>query len=261
MNRILTGIVLILIGLTVITIGKWPLLVWLWLVSIMITHEVLLMFNVASYLKRGMIALMTTGFYLAIKVIFPILMTPISFAVIICLFILFCIEIFRRKIFAKHPFLIMLRAFLIGPVALSYIYILREFPQGLTLTWFCFLSIWSTDIIALYAGRSFGKTPLSVISPNKTIEGTISGIFGTLIILLVYCYFTQLSFMIYLPIGFILSCLAQLGDLHESLVKRHCHVKDSGSVLPGHGGFYDRSDSSIFVFPLVLILFYFIGIL
>ena len=95
-----------------------------------------------------------------------------------------------------------------------------------------------------------------VISPNKTIEGFIGGLFSSLIVPLVMIFFVDFNMNIWLIllITIILSMFGQLGDLVESGFKRHFGVKDSGRILPGHGGILDRFDSFMFVLPLLNIL-------
>ncbi|HCV2266446.1 TPA: phosphatidate cytidylyltransferase, partial [Staphylococcus aureus] len=106
-------------------------------------------------------------------------------------------------------------------------------------------------------GKMMGKHKLwPVISPNKTIEGFIGGLFCSLIVPLAMLYFVDFNMNVWILLGvtLILSLFGQLGDLVESGFKRHFGVKDSGRILPGHGGILDRFDSFMFVLPLLNIL-------
>ena len=121
--------------------------------------------------------------------------------------------------------------------------------------------VWSTDIGAYMVGRKLGKNKLAPhISPNKTIEGSIGGIIcaiiaGLLVIALNPSGTTlAYSWPVMIPITILLSIAGQMGDLVESAFKRFYGVKDSGKLLPGHGGILDRFDSLLFVFPLMYIL-------
>lgn len=111
--------------------------------------------------------------------------------------------------------------------------------------------IWSNDTFAYLTGRAFGKTPLFTrISPKKTIEGTLGGIIITMAIAwFIYSpsYPTsQIGFLVFAAIA----CIAGiLGDLVESMFKRQWGIKDSGTILPGHGGILDRFDSFILIMP------------
>ena len=131
--------------------------------------------------------------------------------------------------------------------------LIRKEPQGLTYLLILFISIWASDIFALYGGRMFGKRQLSKISPKKTIEGTICGVLSAVLIIVGCVYAFQWPW-VYAVIAILVSFWAQLGDLYESLIKRVYHVKDSSNLLPGHGGILDRADSSLFVFPLAYFL-------
>ncbi|HNM13758.1 MAG TPA: phosphatidate cytidylyltransferase [bacterium] len=123
------------------------------------------------------------------------------------------------------------------------------------------LSIWACDTFAYYGGRMMGKNKFfERVSPKKTWEGAITGFFGALIgvWLVRYIYLTlDIPFIMSLPqtlvIGFFGGTFGQIGDLAESLLKRDAGIKDSGALLPGHGGILDRFDSMMFVAPLTYI--------
>lgn len=133
--------------------------------------------------------------------------------------------------------------------------------DSLVMLCFGLFIVWATDIGAYMIGRKYGKQKLwPDISPNKTVEGALGGIVCAVVVailfLLVYpgkLYFGHNSLvMIFLTI--ILSVVGQFGDLVESAIKRHYGVKDSGNILPGHGGILDRFDSMLFVFPIMHLL-------
>ena len=121
--------------------------------------------------------------------------------------------------------------------------------------------IWCSDTGAYLVGRAFGKHKLGTpVSPRKTIEGTIGGlVVGTLTSFLLNALLLKgtLSWGHAIFIGLLLSVLGQLGDLSASLMKRTAGVKDSGQVIPGHGGFIDRCDSLIFSTP---VLYYYLAL-
>lgn len=112
-------------------------------------------------------------------------------------------------------------------------------------------SIWINDTMAYIVGSLIGKTPLSKISPKKTWEGTIGGIILSVAILTLTGYLAGASWVHYLTISLIASVMGTIGDLVESKLKRMADVKDSGSFMPGHGGFLDRFDSLLFAVPFV----------
>ncbi|WP_077326191.1 phosphatidate cytidylyltransferase [Virgibacillus siamensis] len=125
--------------------------------------------------------------------------------------------------------------------------------QGLINIFYVLIIIWVTDTGAYFAGRAFGKKKLwPMISPNKTIEGAIGGVVAACITGVVFQLIVPLSSMIGVIIVTILvSIFGQIGDLVESAFKRHYGVKDSGDLLPGHGGILDRLDSLLFVLPIL----------
>lgn len=118
-----------------------------------------------------------------------------------------------------------------------------------------FILVWINDSFAFLIGKNFGKTKLlERISPNKTIEGFLGGMLFTFICgWILSLFFTKLSFVNWMVFAAIVSIFGVLGDLIESMFKRHAKVKDSSNFIPGHGGFLDRLDSIIFSAPFIFI--------
>jgi phosphatidate cytidylyltransferase len=142
---------------------------------------------------------------------------------------------------------------------LSHIILLRALDNGTLLVIFLFIIIWSTDTGAYFAGRFFGKNKLApVISPNKTKEGALGGILSSLFAALIYNWFFPLfQLPLLLCSTFFISILGQIGDLVESAFKRIAGIKDSGQIIPGHGGILDRFDSTILTAPVLFYLLVF----
>lgn len=117
------------------------------------------------------------------------------------------------------------------------------------------LMIWMNDTMAYITGSFLGKTPFSAISPKKTWEGTIGGAILTVAGAVVWAYYSPLlsiPFFMWIGMALIAVCAGTAGDLLESKLKRLAGIKDSGNIMPGHGGALDRFDSLLVALPFVL---------
>ena len=130
-----------------------------------------------------------------------------------------------------------------------------------------FIGVWLTDSGAYFVGSALGKHKLiPAVSPHKTVEGAIGGIFGAIIGYVIYALVLRFAFgvkvnYIYLIIlAVVVSIIDQIGDLIASFMKREQGIKDFGKIFPGHGGVMDRFDSSIAVAPAVFFITYFVNI-
>ncbi len=148
------------------------------------------------------------------------------------------------------------------PVSLSLLVFMKEFDQGNFWIIWLLIVVFSNDTGAFYGGKFFGKNALSPnISPNKTIEGSIGGIIASLIVGFIFSviFFKDfsLSFLM-IPASLMLAIAGQIGDLFESAMKRASNIKDSGSILPGHGGMLDRIDGLLLAIPVLYFYLVFI---
>ncbi|MCY4575358.1 MAG: phosphatidate cytidylyltransferase [Chloroflexi bacterium] len=134
---------------------------------------------------------------------------------------------------------------------------LREGDDGLAWLSYAILLTFASDTAAYAVGRLAGRHRLApTISPGKTWEGAVGGIIGAAAVSAVFAWFVELDalpLVAAIPLGAGLSVLGQLGDLTESWLKRKADVKDSGNLLPGHGGILDRLDSLLPILPAVLV--------
>ncbi len=138
--------------------------------------------------------------------------------------------------------------------------VINWLPTSLLLPGFVLVCMWINDTMAYLVGSFIGKTPLSKISPKKTLEGTIGGIILCGIIVgiamqKISAAYINLSTAAWIIIATIAAILGTIGDLVESKIKRTANVKDSGNFMPGHGGFLDRFDSLLFATPFMWLLF------
>lgn len=144
----------------------------------------------------------------------------------------------------------------LGMVYLWALY--REYGM-IALLWML-LIVALTDIGAYYTGKNFGKTPFSPTSPNKTLEGVVGGVIaGTIGGTILASGWMEIGFFAALIISLIAAKFSIFGDLFESYLKREAGVKDSGALLPGHGGVLDRIDGYLFATPALYILLHLTG--
>ncbi len=144
--------------------------------------------------------------------------------------------------------------FMYIPFLMSHLILLRHSEGGIAWIFFIIFAAFLGDISAFYVGRSMGKNKLiPTVSAGKTVEGAVGGIAGTMLgcVLFKIFFLPDLSFIHAITLGFMGSLMAQLGDLCESALKRTAMVKDSGTLLPGHGGILDRLDALLFLIPFV----------
>lgn len=186
--------------------------------------------------------------------------SPIYYSIVILLlFIILVSELYLKK---EKPFdniaYTLLGLFWIAfPFSLLNFLFVEKFYSGNShiLAMAIFVFLWVNDTGAYLIGISFGKRKLfERISPKKSWEGTFGGLFFSMLAaFIVSFYWTGFSFYEWMIFGLITAIAGIYGDLTESLFKRNINIKDSGSILPGHGGFLDRFDCVFFAAPLVLI--------
>jgi len=209
----------------------------------------------------------------AIKKGLPLVCVPVVFLVsyflnieifilfIMLLFLVFCVYLFLAKGYTQSNLLTHVNEMMFSVYAVSYLVIfplflpeLRQLNSGLHWVVLFFLMNWFGDSFAYLVGKAIGKHKLySLISPKKTVEGAVAGTIATCLIAWGYqsVFLSQFSLINVLVLALVVAIVSQLGDLFESLLKRAFKVKDSGNVLPGHGGFLDRFDGVVFSLPVM----------
>ena len=175
-------------------------------------------------------------------------------------------SIFLHKTISFNDISNVLFATLYISIFSSFIALMRSFGE-FEIYYLCllFTCAWISDTGAYFMGRFFGRRKLAPdISPKKTIAGSIGGIafaaVGCMILGAVSVFISKSNpnYIVLAIIGAFGSCLAQIGDLGASIIKRSCGVKDFGNIMPGHGGMLDRFDSVIFIAPFIFFACYFL---
>ena len=222
----------------------------LFVIGFIAAFEMLKLYQIRSYALTTLLCFGTASL-LVLNV--PLLQIAVlSFACQMGLAVL----LFRRKTIQAHPLLASLLciAHLLFPLlVISEVSIVESPVFTIELTFGLLFFIWGADAMAYSFGTLFGKTPLfRVVSPKKSIEGALAAIlFSPVIAFVNHQIFPNYAFPFWLLLGIIISITSIIGDLVQSQCKRTAGVKDSGTILLGHRGVYDRIDSLIFTVPFV----------
>jgi phosphatidate cytidylyltransferase len=176
-----------------------------------------------------------------------------------CVFLLFISELFRTSEKPIENIATSLLSLLYIGIPCGLLVTISIGYDGDYLPWnvlYLFFFIWASDTGAYFSGRAFGKHKLfERISPNKTIEGFIGGLLASALVgIAAHHFLGGISLISWMCIGAFVSITSTLGDLFESMLKRQSDIKDSGNILPGHGGILDRFDSTLISAPIYWVL-------
>lgn len=255
-QRIITAIIAILLFAPFIILGGWPFTLVIYLIATVGLFELLRMREINLFSVPGLITWIILAVLLVPSTMESTLFDPIGLSKIeltfaaILLLLIYTVVVKNRFTFDHVSFLVMSVLY----VGIGFYYLIQTRMHGIEYILFAFTVIWMTDSGAYFIGRKFGKRKLwPDISPNKTIAGFVGGIGAAIVFacLFQYIYPVTSSYSILIIVTVLASVVGQLGDLVESAMKRHYDVKDSGKILPGHGGILDRFDSLLFVIPLL----------
>ncbi|WP_087972877.1 phosphatidate cytidylyltransferase [Oceanobacillus rekensis] len=255
-QRTITAILAIIVLLPFVIIGGLPFTFLVYLIATVGLMELIKMKDLGKYAIPNILvvillwmilipsssSLLSTGWFSKFELVALIILLLLSYTVLV-----------KNKFTFDHVGFILLSAFYVG---LGFFYLIetRQGSNALSNILYAFFIIWATDTGAYLFGRAFGKRKLwPVISPNKTVEGAIGGILLACIVAVVFHMVNPFPhpIIIVIAVTVIASIFGQIGDLVESAFKRYYGVKDSGNILPGHGGILDRFDSLLFVLPLL----------
>lgn len=258
-QRIITGVVAAAIFIPFVILGKVPFAIIVYAMAAIGLFEILRMKKISIFSIPGLI-----GLFALFSILMPISLeqtiaemttySKIDLIVIAAILLLIYTVIVKNSFTFDDAAFTLLGAFYVG---IGFYYLMATREAGLEFIIFALLVVWSTDSGAYFTGRKFGKNKLwPEISPNKTIEGFVGGIVIAIVfaIIMQLIYPFDVSWLALIIVTIVSSIFGQLGDLVESAIKRHYSVKDSGNLLPGHGGILDRFDSLLFVLPLLNLL-------
>ena len=256
-QRVITAVVALIIFIPIVFLGGTLIEIAALALAVVAMSEVLIMKRILLVTPEAIISILGTLFLVAPKSWMHDLPSQINTPFVS---LIFAIALMVRVVFSKNRF----NFDDAGVLTLTMLYIgfgFNMFVQartvGLGMLMYLLLTVWSTDSGAYLVGRKIGKTKLAPqISPNKTWEGSIGGTVVAIIVGIIFSVTGLIHFGILATIlmTLFLSIAGQLGDLVESSLKRYYGVKDSGRILPGHGGILDRFDSLLLVLPMAYLL-------
>jgi len=258
-TRVVSAIIAILLLILVFSLGGWLIDLVLVIVALIGMREIYKAFN-----NKGVHPQKLAGYLFVI--LFYIQHNLFEgnfdfFYFLITVILLLSIMVFKPTVNLVDIAVTILGIFYPG-ILLSIVGLMKEndLIHPYYLLYLSLTAAYGTDTFAYFVGSFLGKRKLCPsISPNKTIEGSIGGLVGgTILIILLgfilnWVYNTNVHLIHFAMIGLLGGIFSQIGDLTASTIKRYCNVKDFGNLLPGHGGILDRIDSLLFVLPVVYV--------
>lgn len=255
-QRIITAILAIALFAPFVVIGGWPFTAIIYIIASIGLFELLRMrqiriFSVPGFITWVMLAIILMPSSLYATLFDPIGLTKLELIFAGALLLLVYTVVVKNLYTFDHVAFLVMSALYVG---IGFFYLIETRDVGIQFVLYAFTVIWLTDTGAYFVGRKFGKRKLwPEISPNKTIAGFVGGIASAIVAVFIFQAISPItsSVWVLVVVTIIASIIGQLGDLVESAMKRHYDVKDSGTLLPGHGGILDRFDSLLFVLPLL----------
>ncbi|MBD0380322.1 phosphatidate cytidylyltransferase [Paenibacillus sedimenti] len=254
-QRIVTGVIAGLVFITLLVLGGYWYAGLIVLLSIIGYREYIQMNGFTTHKLSSFTGLVTllllTIPWEMLGVTLPV--NPITIIWLAMFVLLFITVASKNSITIDQVSIILLGAIYIG-MGFHYMISTRMPEHGLFWTVLVFVCIWATDSGAYFIGSKIGKRPLwPQISPKKSIEGAIGGIVISMLVALGFAWYAPelISYGTAIVLGFVIAIVGQIGDLIQSAYKRVKGIKDTGTLLPGHGGVLDRVDSWLIVFPFI----------
>ena len=244
--------------------GQYGFIMFVTLASVIAFHEYQRIVRSKNRIKTGKL-IFAIGHITGIFILLSAHAAPDHIPIIFAANLIICgsIAVFQSKVDPNvlEVFMYEILGILYIPFFLSYAVLIRNLPHGITLVFWILVVVFTGDVAALYAGTYFGKHKLwPTVSPKKTMEGSMGGICANLFFGLAFpsIFLSSISPFKCVIFSLFVGCIGQVGDLFESLLKRSADVKDSGTIMPGHGGILDRIDAVLFALPFTYYYFLFI---
>lgn len=263
LERTVSGVILVIIALVTVIMGNDVLLGTIGIISLIGFFELARVFHMQWKIPGFIGYIATIGYYVLIRLEYQEYLIPLFIAYLILLLAAYVFTF--PKIKAVDIMAVYFGMFYVV-LMLSYVYQVRQMEDGVYLVWLIFLCSWGCDTCAYLVGVMFGKHKLApVLSPKKSIEGSIGGIVGSALLGLLYAYIfkehiAMSNDMVLIPvICAIGAIISQIGDLAASGIKRDHEIKDYSHLIPGHGGILDRFDSVIITAPIIFYLATYLG--
>ncbi len=264
-KRVISAIIGILLLIFLVFSGSLPFFLTVSIITILAVREYSRMLDIKSNLLRFLLSLSSVLIVFNVYLLsnnFIFLPYGLIFFIIIFSLYIYNLYNYEEEKFIKNLSYQMFSIIYIGG-GLSFAIFLRDISQepfvNTSALWLVLIATWLTDTGAYFVGKKFGKKAMApVISPNKTIAGAVGGILITAIFIILTALFFEVLNIYYFIFAFSFPAVAIMGDLFESCIKRSFGVKDTGTIIPGHGGILDRFDSFIFTAPFT---YYFIILL
>lgn len=252
-NRTISGAIILLVTILCVYFRGLPLILYTTIVTSLCLIELLNSLKIKDFMMKS-IALVFSFF-----TIYYIERSNIAMFLV-------CISLYF--IVSSICYLFLNKINLVDFTKLIFTFVYIAIPMGIFLkigysnaVWFVYIISWGTDTFAYLVGVLIGKNKLyPSISPKKTVEGSIGGIVGAVLLSNLFNYFIfNYDFILINFMAIFVSISAEIGDLLASKIKREVGIKDFGNLISGHGGFLDRFDSIIFVTPMIYTIFYIFG--
>lgn len=265
LKRVISGAVLTVLAVIILYLGGYVTGVATLLLSLGGVFELLRVYKLEKTAFGWIAYVITVVYYGLITFEYNELIMPVM--VLFVLLVLAAYVITFPKYKDQHAEATVL-SFMYVTVLLSYMYQVRILENGLWFVVMIFICSWINDTCAYFVGVKFGKHKMSPkLSPKKSLEGLFGGIIGAALVAAIYAMLINkfvgfdVNPAIFALIGAVGACVAVIGDLAASAIKRDNEVKDYGKLIPGHGGIMDRFDSIIFTAPIIYygVLYFIVG--